>query len=243
MEHNTSNPSNRSRKTLLLGIAVVAIVAVVYFSFFYPPTGNDETSGTIGAAKKYRSEQITDKDVKLEGIQSTAAADQTVSTDVAGDLRNAAESLEKSVRGLQKATSLKLDRTYRDNLEKAAEAATNAARAVTNRPPGRPHATFDNAAAVSLQKDIVALEKSIQEVMGKTVEATLQKTQEATYQKTQEAAMQKAQQSKLEKNQAQMERAAKLTEMNNRAHQVINNVAQFEKTFGATLEKNAAEKE
>lgn len=67
-------PSKGPRIAIMGGVAVLAIAVIVYFSFFYPPTKNEDVAGTIGAAKKYQSEQITDKDVKLGGTTSEATA-------------------------------------------------------------------------------------------------------------------------------------------------------------------------
>ncbi|HSQ75922.1 MAG TPA: hypothetical protein VLT13_10215 [Bacteroidota bacterium] len=65
---STSNKKPTGKKTSwLIGGALLAILAVVYFSFFYPPTPEDEVTGAIGAAKKYRSDQITQGDVTLAG--------------------------------------------------------------------------------------------------------------------------------------------------------------------------------
>ncbi|RPH35156.1 hypothetical protein EHM92_06720, partial [bacterium] len=61
METNATKPARSPRAAILIAGARVAIAAVVYFSFFYPPVDTEDTQGTIGAAKKYRSEQITDK--------------------------------------------------------------------------------------------------------------------------------------------------------------------------------------
>ena len=71
---------SNKHKGLFAGLAVVAIVAIVYFSFLYPPPSNDDTTGAIGAAKRYRAEQIQESDVQLAGIfavdaTATAAAD------------------------------------------------------------------------------------------------------------------------------------------------------------------------
>jgi len=67
-------PSKTPRIAIMGGVAVLAIAVIVYFSFFYPPTKNEDVAGTIGVAKKYQSEQITDKDVKLGGAQTEAVA-------------------------------------------------------------------------------------------------------------------------------------------------------------------------
>ena len=59
-------------KLMMGGIIVVAVVAIAYFAFVYPPTNGDDATGTIGAAKKYRTDQIKDSDVVLEGDQQGA---------------------------------------------------------------------------------------------------------------------------------------------------------------------------
>lgn len=69
-----ATPSKTPRYAIMGSVAVLAIAVIVYFSFFYPPTKNEDAAGTIGAAKKYQSEQITDKDVKLGGATSEATS-------------------------------------------------------------------------------------------------------------------------------------------------------------------------
>lgn len=67
MESSPNKTPTGKKTSWLIGGALLAILAVVYFSFFYPPTPEDEVTGTIGAAKKYRSDQITESDVTLAG--------------------------------------------------------------------------------------------------------------------------------------------------------------------------------
>jgi len=70
------HPSTQSKedsmksKVIFTGLGM-AMAVVIYFAFVYPWPSPVEsgTEGTIGAAKKYRSEQIGDKDVQL-GDQS-----------------------------------------------------------------------------------------------------------------------------------------------------------------------------
>jgi hypothetical protein len=59
---------------LAIGGIGVAIVAIAYFALYYPPPQDDQAQGTIGNVKKYRSEQINDKDVVVGGEQSGTAA-------------------------------------------------------------------------------------------------------------------------------------------------------------------------
>ena len=64
-----TNESKRSRRTrfIILGGALIAVVAVIgYFSKVWPPKGQD-VAGSIGVAERYRSEQIKNEDVVLDG--------------------------------------------------------------------------------------------------------------------------------------------------------------------------------
>src|SRR5437867_6597244 len=64
-----TNESKRSRRTrfIVLGGALIAVVAVIaYFSKVWPPKGQD-VAGSIGVAERYRSEQIKNEDVVLDG--------------------------------------------------------------------------------------------------------------------------------------------------------------------------------
>jgi hypothetical protein len=70
MTENSTSPSGGSKRGLIIGGSVIVALAVVYFAFFYPPASVRDTEGTIGAVKKYRAEQITEKDVVLEGMTS-----------------------------------------------------------------------------------------------------------------------------------------------------------------------------
>ena len=59
------------RTMVMLGVLVVAVVVgYVAFSGIYPPRHG--TEGTIGAANRYQSEQITDKDVALSDPETQA---------------------------------------------------------------------------------------------------------------------------------------------------------------------------
>ena len=63
-----------TKKTgVLVGIAAIAVIgvaAVLYFSQ-WPPSGEDAT-GAIGAAERYRAEQISNEDVKIEQVDLQA---------------------------------------------------------------------------------------------------------------------------------------------------------------------------
>ena len=69
---------------VLVGIAVIAVVgvaAVLYFSQW--PPAEEEVAGAIGAAERYRAEQITDEDVihDIPGQEELAVAIFDVLTD------------------------------------------------------------------------------------------------------------------------------------------------------------------
>ncbi len=70
MTDTNASPRAGSKRALIIAGSLIAALAVVYFSFFYPPVSTSDTEGTIGAVKKYRAEQITEKDVVLEGMAS-----------------------------------------------------------------------------------------------------------------------------------------------------------------------------
>ncbi len=59
-----------STKKVLLGIAAAAVIAIGYFAVNgFPPVGPG-AEGTVGAAKRYQSEQMTSKDVVVEGKEA-----------------------------------------------------------------------------------------------------------------------------------------------------------------------------
>jgi hypothetical protein len=70
-----SNESkNRSSGGLmaLIGILVVAVVAICYFAFVGSPPSESDMQGAIGAADKYRAEQMSDEDVSLDNPELQA---------------------------------------------------------------------------------------------------------------------------------------------------------------------------
>jgi Mg/Co/Ni transporter MgtE len=68
-----------TRNRLLAGaLVLVAAIVIVYFAFMYPPASKEDTSGAIGVASKYRSEQITDRDVILKNEENAAEAAMAV---------------------------------------------------------------------------------------------------------------------------------------------------------------------
>ena len=55
-----------SRNRLLVGgLVIIAAIVIAYFAFMYPPPSKEDTSGAIGVANKYRSEQISHPDRHL----------------------------------------------------------------------------------------------------------------------------------------------------------------------------------
>jgi len=140
---HTTNSTSKPRVAILAGTAVIALAAIVYFSFFYPPTPSNEVSGTIGAVKKYRSEQISDKDVTLSSQQSEAiAAELAADKEAANQLAATAASFANSYRELD--ARLKLDKDTKAQFERtiiALEKTTQITLARTQSP------TYDKAAA------------------------------------------------------------------------------------------------
>jgi len=66
-----------STKKVLLGIAAAAVIAIGYFALSgFPPVGPG-AEGTVGAAKRYQSEQMASKDVVLQdtGVQQLLQSD------------------------------------------------------------------------------------------------------------------------------------------------------------------------
>jgi len=116
------SPTKGSTKySWLIAGAVVAIVAVVYFSFYYPPTPAGDAQGTIGAAQKYRSEQITDKDV-VTGAPSASPFAEQIMADAAAmeQLGSAARDLNKAI--AEYGARPKFDKTIAADLGAAAAA-------------------------------------------------------------------------------------------------------------------------
>jgi hypothetical protein len=56
-------------KKVLLGIAAVAVVAIAYFAIKGTPPVGPGAEATVGAAKKYQSEQISGQDVVLQDTE------------------------------------------------------------------------------------------------------------------------------------------------------------------------------
>ena len=61
--------SMSTSKKVLLGIAAVAVLAIAYFAIKGTPRVGPGAEATVGAAKKYQSEQISGKDVVLQDTE------------------------------------------------------------------------------------------------------------------------------------------------------------------------------
>jgi hypothetical protein len=61
------------KKGMVYVLMVVGVLAIVYFAFLFPWPQSENAQGTIGGVKKYNAEQISDKDVKIEGEQMSEA--------------------------------------------------------------------------------------------------------------------------------------------------------------------------
>lgn len=96
MEGTAEKAPKNKKKIWVAGGLIVALVLIVYFSFFYPPVANDEGQGSIGAAKKYRSEQITDKDVQFAKVEKADEATIKEMESAAQNLGKAAEQMGRN---------------------------------------------------------------------------------------------------------------------------------------------------
>ena len=68
----SSGGGSMSSRKVLLGIAAVAVLAIAYFAITgFPPVGPG-SEATVGAAKRYQSEQISGKDVVLQNAELQA---------------------------------------------------------------------------------------------------------------------------------------------------------------------------
>ncbi len=161
METNATKPARSPRVILLIAGALVAIVAVVYFSFFYPPVDSQDTQGTIGAAKKWRSEQITDKDVKLEGVEASTSATALADMGSATALKNTAADLANAANGLARKPGF--DNKLVVDLNKTAEQLNNMASNVLSNKLGYSLGAFqqvlNSAAALKNQAEAALASK------------------------------------------------------------------------------------
>jgi hypothetical protein len=166
---NRAEAIMKGNKRIVIGGAVVALCAVVYFSFFYPPTSPDETQGAIGAAKKYRSEQITDKDVQLAAENNAAGTTGTgvVDEQAAADLQKNATELSKTIKVIN--ATVTLDKTMRATYNNAAAALEATAKFLADKPwSGHRGVTWDNRAMADMAAQASTLDKAIKSALEKT---------------------------------------------------------------------------
>ncbi|MDZ4724361.1 MAG: hypothetical protein SGI97_10740, partial [candidate division Zixibacteria bacterium] len=78
MSQSSMSKKGSNSTKFLLGAIGIVVVAVVAISFTGWPPFQGDASGTIGAAKKYQAEQITNADVSLDSpeIQAILQNDQ-----------------------------------------------------------------------------------------------------------------------------------------------------------------------
>ena len=74
----------RSKLAVIICGSLVAAIILAYFVFFYPPQSEQDVRGTIGGVKKYRSEQIGEKDVQVgeQGSSQTSGSTQNQGPDM-----------------------------------------------------------------------------------------------------------------------------------------------------------------
>ena len=163
MEQDKEGPSKSPKRSMLVGAAVLAICVVVYFAYYFPAP-LDDVSGTIGAAKKYRSEQISDKDVKLaeQGSATATAVKDPADENAAMELRSTASALGRTARELS--AKVGFDRAAADNLARAAAELGKTAQSLLDR-----QTSMEKSAVADMQSQAAALEKSASAALGWTV--------------------------------------------------------------------------
>ncbi len=73
MENKKRSDGKRAKILLVTALVVAAVVLVISIGRIYPPVSQDQATGTIGAVKKYRVQQISDQDVILAGQEAEQA--------------------------------------------------------------------------------------------------------------------------------------------------------------------------
>jgi hypothetical protein len=154
MTQEHEHASGRPKRSILIGAGVVAICAVVYFSYQTAPPSADSVSGTIGAAKKYRSEQISDKDVQVgEPASGVALAKDPADDNVVTELKKTAAALGTSARDLGSRPGF--DRTLAAELGRTAAELEKTAQAVLDR-----QVSMEKSVAGDLQRQAVELNRT-----------------------------------------------------------------------------------
>ncbi len=192
MEH-TIHSTSKSRRTIMVGAGIVALAAIVYFSFFYPPTPSNEVSGTIGAVKKYRSEQITDKDVNLASQQSEAIAAETAAdVQAANELAATASAFEKTYRSLD--NRVVLDKQIKAEFQRTIASLEKASQITLQRTQQSP--SYDKAIAQTSYEKTASqgnLQKTNQQTLDRAAQPTYDKSiGQSNLQKTSEQTLDRA---------------------------------------------------
>lgn len=145
MTDTKTSPSSAMKRALIVAGSLVAALAVIYFSFFYPPVSTSDTEGTIGAVKKYRAEQITEKDVVLEGMASMniEAVNQAMEQ-TGAKLAESAREVGKAAEGLLASARTPEAKSYFEGLTALANKAEALKAGVESRTSG-----FAQAAAIA----------------------------------------------------------------------------------------------
>jgi hypothetical protein len=160
MEPSNEPTTSGPKRSLLIGAAVLAICAVVYFSYYTSSPGVDNASGTIGAAKKYRSGQIAESDVKLAeaGTHTAVTVKDPADENAATELRSTAAALGITARDLGAQQSF--DRTAAADLARAAAELGKTAQVVLDH-----QASLEKTVVADLQSQASALQKSAAEAL------------------------------------------------------------------------------
>jgi len=104
MENTKRKDGKWAKFVLVAALVVVVAVLVVYVGRIYPPASQEEATGTIGAVKKYRVQQISDQDVVLAGQEAEQAqAPAAVLLNDAAKLQNIGARLVEMASKLQSA--------------------------------------------------------------------------------------------------------------------------------------------
>lgn len=156
MTQEPETPSHAPKRSLLIGAGVLAICGVVYLSYHSTAPNDDSVSGTIGAAKKYRSEQISDKDVRLaESASGVARAKDPADDNIVTELRSTAAALGKSAQDL--AARSGFDRALAADLGRTAAELEKTAQAVLDR-----QVTMEKSVAGDLQRQVAELGRTVE---------------------------------------------------------------------------------
>jgi len=175
MTHQGPVTKRSPRKGVVLGGALLALLVVVYFVFFFPPTPAEDATGAIGAAEKYRAEQITDEDVIL-AEQSTVVAEadavEIADAQMVGELQRSAASFDRTAKAFQKQFALEKAAAF--ELNRAAAAFSKAAKASGSY-------SFAKAASANMLDRVASFERNLKatESLDKAAAAELSRSAQA----------------------------------------------------------------